>query len=235
MTIESREGDNVEYDVNIIGAGGIASWVLHGLVRPARRFAQVTGSRLTIRVHDSDQVDEDNVHHQNFRPSDVGKSKVGSLCGELAEFQGKEISLVACEWDVRSESDFEEADLTVVAVDSPDARELVTKSEKSGKWAICTCAADSFMFLTEESSKKAVSMVTENAQKGASCQLPGAISEGKIEAGNMAVAAVAQTWVLRSLRGMSGEEGAKVPVSRAASTVLGTLGILTDTEEGEFQ
>ena len=52
------------------------------------------------------------------------------------------------------------------------------------------------MFLTEESSEQAVSMVIENAQKGASCQLPGAISEGKVEAGNMAVAAVAQTWVL---------------------------------------
>ena len=233
--MDSREDDNVEYSVNIIGAGGIASWVLHGLVRPARRFAQATVSRLTIRVYDSDQVDEDNVHHQNFRPSDVGKSKVDALCGEMAEFQGGEVSLVAFEWDVRSESDFEEADLTVVAVDSPDARDLVTKSKKSGKWAICTCAGDSFMFLTEGSSKQALSMVTENAQKGASCQLPGAISEGKIEAGNMAVAAVAQTWVLRSLRGMSGEEGAKVPVSRAESTVLGTLGILTDTEEEGFQ
>ena len=223
------------YSVNLIGAGGIASWVLHGLVRPARRFAQATGSRLTIRVYDSDHVDEDNVHHQNFRPSDVGKAKVDALCGELAEFQGEEVSLVACEWDVRSESDIEDADLTVVAVDSPDARDLVTKSKKSGKWAICTCAGDSFMFLTEGSSKQALSMVTENDQKGASCQLPGAISDGKIEAGNMAVAAVAQTWVLRSLRGIAGEEGAKVPVSRAASTVLGTLGILTDTEEEGFQ
>ena len=233
--MDSRGDDDVEYSVNIIGAGGIASWVLHGLVRPARRFAQVTGSRLTIRVYDSDQVDEDNVHHQNFRPSDVGKSKVDALCGELAEFQGEEVSLVAREWDVRSESDFEEADLTVVAVDSPGARDLVNKSKKSGKWAICTCAGDSFMFLTEESSKQALSMVTENAQKGASCQLPGAISEGKIEAGNIAVAAVAQTCVLRSLRGMSGEEGAKVPVSRAESTVLGTLGIMADTEEEGFQ
>ena len=233
--MDSRGNDDVEYSVNIIGAGGIASWVLHGLVRPARRFAQATGSRLAIRVYDSDQVDEDNVHHQNFRPSDVGKSKVDALCGELAEFQGGEVSLFAFEWDVRSESDFEEADLTVVAVDSPDARDLVTKSKKSGKWAICTCAGDSFMFLTEESSKQALSMVTENAQKGASCQLPGAISDGKIEAGNMAVAAVAQTWVLRSLRGMLGEEGAKVPVSRAESTVLGTLGILTDTGGEVFQ
>ena len=47
--------DNVEYSVNIIGAGGIASWVLHGLVRPARRFAQGNGFELTIRVHDSDR------------------------------------------------------------------------------------------------------------------------------------------------------------------------------------
>ncbi len=124
---------NMGYSVNLIGAGGIASWVLHGLVRPARRFAQASSSRLTIRVYDSDRVDEDNVHHQNFRPSDVGKAKVDALCGELTEFQSEEVSLIACDWDVRDESDFEEADLTVVAVDSPDARELVTKSEKSGK------------------------------------------------------------------------------------------------------
>jgi hypothetical protein len=47
----------------------------------------------------------------------------------------------------------------------------------------------------------------------------------------MAVAAVAQTWVLRSLREMSGDEGAKIPVSRAESTVLGTLGIMTENRE----
>ena len=214
------------YSVNLIGAGGIASWVLHGLVRPARRFAQVNGARVTIRVYDSDRVDDDNVHHQNFRPSDVGKAKVDALCDELAEFQCEEIELIPCAWDVRMESDFDEADLTVVAVDSPNARDLVIGSAKAGKWAICTCAGDSFMFLTEESSKQSISMVVENGKEGASCQLPGAISEGKIEAGNFAVAAVAQTWVLRSLRGMAGEEGAKVPVSRAESTVLGTLGVM---------
>ena len=231
MTIEMEKR---AFSVNIVGAGGIASWVLHGLIRPARRFAQVTGSSVTIRLYDSDSVDDDNVHHQNFRPSDVGKAKVDALCGELEEFQCEEITLLPCEWDVRKESDMDEADLTVVAVDSPDARELVISSSKSGKWAICTCAGDSFMFLTEESSKQSISMVVENAQKGASCQLPGAISEGKIEAGNLAVAAVAQTWVLRSLRGMSGEEGAKVPVSRAESTVLGTLGVMSESEGGRI-
>ncbi len=232
--MNNYDNANMGYSVNLIGAGGIASWVLHGLVRPARRFAQVNDTSLTIRVYDSDSVDNDNVHHQNFRPSDVGKAKVDALCDELAEFQSEEIKLIPCEWDVRKESDFDEADLTVVAVDSPDARELVIDSAKAGKWAICTCAGDSFMFLTEESSKQAISMVTENALEGASCQLPGAISEGKIEAGNFAVAAVAQTWVLRSLRGMSGEEEAKVPVSRAESTVLGTLGSMSEGEVGRI-
>tara|TARA_B100000405_G_scaffold220545_1_gene156562 strand:- start:26 stop:724 length:699 start_codon:yes stop_codon:yes gene_type:complete len=228
--MNNGEKDSTGYSVNLIGAGGIASWVLHGLVRPARRFAQANDARVTIRVYDSDSVDDDNVHHQNFRPSDVGKAKVDALCDELADFQCDELQLFPCEWDVRDASDIDEADLTVVAVDSPDARELVISSAKAGKWAICTCAGDSFMFLTVESSKQAISMVTENAPKGASCQLSGAISEGKIEAGNMAVAAVAQTWVLRSLREMSGEEGAKVPVSRAESTVMGTLGTMSESE-----
>ena len=80
MTIETEKR---AFSVNIVGAGGIASWVLHGLIRPARRFAQVTGSSVTIRIYDSDSVDDDNVHHQNFRPSDVGKAKVDALCDEL--------------------------------------------------------------------------------------------------------------------------------------------------------
>ena len=95
---------------------------------------------------------------------------------------------------------------------------------KAGKWAICTCAGDSFLFLTEDSADSAISMVTQPNQGAASCQLPGAISGGRIEAGNISVAAVAQTWVLRSLRYFSGEENAKVPISRAESTILGTLG-----------
>ena len=54
MTIEMEKR---VFSVNIVGAGGIASWVLHGLIRPARRFAQVTGSIVVVRVYDSDSVD----------------------------------------------------------------------------------------------------------------------------------------------------------------------------------
>ena len=219
------------YTLNMIGAGGIGSWIMQALVRPAGRFAQANDAHLLIRIYDSDEVDETNLHHQNFRPGDVGLPKVDALSKELSDFEGDNLTLEPCQWDVKTEADFDEADLTIVAIDSPGARALVTNSAKAGKWAICTCSGDSFMFLTETSSDSAISMVTQSDQKSASCQLEGAISEGRIEAGNISVAAVAQTWVLRSLRSMSGEQNAKVPVSRAESTVLGTLGSMESNPE----
>ncbi len=221
-----------KYSINVIGAGGIGSWIIHSIVRPARRFAEANDIHLVIRLYDSDKVDEANVHHQNYRPSDVGKTKVSAVCEELSEFDNGPLSLEPFDWDVRSEGDFERADLTIVAVDSPDARELVIASEKAGKWAICSCAGDSFMFLTEESTDLAISMVTRGGQSRASCQLPGAISAGRIESGNIAVAVVAQTWALRSLREINGDCKARRPVPRAGSTVLGTLGQMTGRKEG---
>ena len=212
------------YSLNVIGAGGIGSWLMHALVRPARRFADANKAHLHIRIYDSDKVDESNVHHQNFTPTDVGVKKVEALFEQLSGFNGGNLTLEACPWDVRTEDDFQTADLTIVAIDSPDCRALVASSSKAGKWAICTCAGDSFLFLTEDSADSAISMVTQPNQGAASCQLPGAISGGRIEAGNISVAAVAQTWVLRSLRYFSGEVNAKVPISRAESTILGTLG-----------
>lgn len=219
------------FSMNVIGAGGIGSWIIHTLVRPARRFAQANDVNLLLRVYDSDKVDEANVHHQNFRISDVGKPKVDAVCEELAEFNQGKLALEPCEWDVRSDDDFEKADLTIVAVDSPFARDLVTKSAKSGKWSICSCAGDSYMFLTQDSPEHAISLVTNTSLEAASCQLPGAISEGKIESGNIAVAVMAQTWALRTLRAMSGDGNAKLPEPRAASTILGTLGSMSGTGE----
>ena len=46
--MNNGEKDSTGYSVNLIGAGGIASWVLHGLVRPARRFAQANDASVTI-------------------------------------------------------------------------------------------------------------------------------------------------------------------------------------------
>ncbi len=222
-----------DFAVSVIGCGGIGSWLLHGLARPAGRFAESNNVRVTIRVYDSDKVEEANVLHQNFRPSDVGKAKVDAVCEELADFQGEHLRIVPCAWDVGGDDNIEHSHLAVVAVDTPAARAYVISSDKIGSWAICTCAGDSSLFLTDEASQDSISRVTQPTQAPASCQLPGAISEGRIEAGHMAVAVVAQTWILRSLRRMSGEAGASLPAPRADSTVLGTLGLVEPSDEEE--
>ncbi len=219
------------YEVSVIGCGGIGSWLLHGLARPARRFAEVNGVQVTIRVYDSDLVEEENVHHQNFRPDDVGKAKVDAVCEEMGAFQGEHLRFVPCAWDVRGDDDIGHTHLAVVAVDAPAAREYVTKSNKVGSWAICTCAGDSFLFLTEQASQDSISRVTQPGQAPASCQMPDAIAEGRIEGGHKGVALVAETWILRSLRKIVGETGARLPTPRAGSTVVGTLGYVAEASE----
>ena len=147
LTVKWRTNDMEKggrYSLNVIGAGGIGSWLMHALVRPARRFADANKAHLHIRIYDSDKVDESNVHHQNFTPTDVGMKKVDALFEQLSGFNGGNLTLEACPWDVRTEDDFQMADLTIVAIDSPDCRALVASSSKAGKWAICTCAGDSF-------------------------------------------------------------------------------------------
>jgi len=47
-----------DFTVSVIGCGGIGSWLLHGLARPAGRFAESNNVRVTIRVYDSDKVEE---------------------------------------------------------------------------------------------------------------------------------------------------------------------------------
>jgi len=220
-----------DFIVSIIGCGGIGSWLLHGLVRPLNRFAQAKGLIIEIRVYDSDRVDRDNLHHQCFKLENLGMHKVVAIFEELEQFHNDNIRIIPCAWDVREDEDFTRSDLAVVAVDSTPARKFIIGSDKVESWAICTCAADSFMFLDQTAKKEAVDLVTNTIQAPASCQIPGAISNGKIEAGHLAVAVVAQTWILHSLRELSGEIGSMKPKPRADSVILGTLGRVSEERE----
>jgi hypothetical protein len=221
-----------DFTVSVIGCGGIGSWLLHGLVRPLNRFAQAKGLRIEIRVYDSDKVERDNLHHQCFKLEDLGKHKVVAVFEELEQFHNDQIRIIPCAWDVRKDDDFTHSHIAVVAVDSTPARRFIIESGKVDSWAICTCAADSFMFIDETAKREAVDLVTKANQAPASCQIPGAISNGKIEAGHLAVAVVAQTWILHSLRGLSGESGSMKPKPRADSVILGTLGSVSGEKEG---
>ena len=115
----------------------------------------------------------------------------------------------------------------------PD-RNIRIRHSSVGTWtpvATCTCAGDSFLFIDATATTEAVELVTNTNQAPASCQIPGAISNGKIEAGHLAVAVVAQTWILHSLRELSGESGFMKPKPRADSVILGTLGRVSEERE----
>mgnify|MGYP001988643226 FL=1 len=217
-----------DFTVSVIGCGGIGSWLLHGLVRPLNRFAQAKGIRIDIRVYDSDKVESGNLHHQCFKLENLGMYKVRAVFEELKEFHNDHIRIIPCAWDVRKDDDFTRSDIAVVAVDSTPARRFIIESGKVESWAICTCAGDSFLFIDATATTEAVELVTNTNQAPASCQIPGAISNGKIEAGHLAVAVVAQTWILHSLRGLSGESGYMKPKPRADSVILGTLGRVSE-------
>ena len=229
---KSSDNANAEFDysISIIGCGGIGSWLLHGLVRPLNRLAQVKDIKVEIRIYDSDMVEDRNLHHQCFTPENLGIHKVLAVFEELQQFNNDYLRIVPCAWDVRTESDLSYSDIAIVAVDSTPARRLVIESSKTNSWAICTCAGDSFLFVDQTASRQAIDLVTSPGQAPASCQIPGAISSGRIEAGHLAVAVVAQTWILHSLRELLGEEGSMRPKPRADSVILGTLGSVVDTK-----
>ena len=121
-----------DYEIAVIGAGGIGSHTLSVLV-PALHRGELLKSteQITIRVYDSDKVSEENLAHQRFMPEDVGKHKVTAIVESLAPFTSDRLQLVACPWDVREDSDMTPADLTVVAVDSAIARRVVHSSAVS--------------------------------------------------------------------------------------------------------
>ncbi len=233
MKNSDNENRTSDFNISIIGCGGIGSWLLHGLVRPMNRLAQVKDVKIEIRIYDSDIVEDRNLHHQCFRPENLGIHKVVAVFEELKQFNNEHVRIVPCAWDVRTETDLSYSDIAIVAVDSTPARRLVIGSSKAERWAICTCAGDSFLFVDETASKQAIDLVTSPNQAPASCQIPGAISSGRIEAGHLAVAVVAQTWILHTLREILGEGGSMRPRPRADSVILGTLGSVVDTKSVE--
>ena len=111
--------DNNDYEIAVIGAGGIGSHILASALVPALHRGGLLDSigRITIRVYDSDTVTEENLAHQRFDYHDVGMHKVAAIERSMRPFTGARLRVVACPWDVREADDMTPADLTVAAVD----------------------------------------------------------------------------------------------------------------------
>ena len=221
--------DTYDYEIAIIGAGGIGGHLCSVLV-PALHRGELLEStkRITVRVYDSDEVTEGNLAHQRFDYNDVSMHKVTAIERSLCQFTGDRLRLVACPWDVRDASDMTPADLIVVAVDSAVARRVAHSSGTT--FLDLRCLGDGYIAFDSSVDPDFVTSMTPD-QPARSCQHEDAISSGNIEFGFLIAAAHGAQWVLQSLRWMTGQTLALPPYAQTANITFGTLSRLPEAEE----
>jgi len=221
--------DTYDYEIAIIGAGGIGGHLCSVLV-PALHRGELLEStkRITVRVYDSDEVTKGNLAHQRFNYNDVGMHKVTAIERSLCQFTGDRLRLVACPWDVRDASDMTPADLIVVAVDSATARRVTHSSGTT--FLDLRCLGDGYIAFDSSVDPEFVTSMTPD-QPARSCQHEDAISSGNIEFGFLIAAAHGAQWVLQSLRWMTGQTLALPPYAQTANITFGTLSRLPEAEE----
>ncbi len=217
--------------VTIVGAGGIGSHLVGALVPAVHRGDLVERlGGIVLRIHDSDLVSEQNLAHQRFLPSEVGRHKATALRSALMEFESDLMQVEAVTEDVRCASDIGGSDIVVVAVDSSLARRVA--HESSPRWLDLRCSGDGYIAIDHRVGSRQVDSLTTD-QPPMSCQLGGSIDSGNIQFGFMAAAAHGAQWVVQSLREMSGESGTMPPMPQSASISFGTLGRLETPTEVE--
>ena len=228
MQIDNIDTELYDYEIAVIGAGGIGSNLLNALVPALHRGELLRNLRtVRIRVHDSDRVDESNLAHQKFNYDDIGSYKVRAIEKHLSQFTNERLTIEACPWDIRDSSDMLPADLTIVAVDSAEARRVVHSSDTI--FLDLRCLGDSFIALDTSVDSDFVSKMTPD-QKSQSCQYDGAIESGNIQFGYLVAAAHGAQWVIQTLRWWAGQDQAMPPPPQSASITLGTLGRMPEGE-----
>ena len=217
--------------VTIVGAGGIGSHLVGALVPAVHRGDLVERlGGIVLRIHDSDLVSEQNLAHQRFLPSEVGRHKATALRSALMEFESDLMQVEAVTEDVRCASDIGGSDIVVVAVDSSLARRVA--HESSPRWLDLRCSGDGYIAIDHRVGSSQVESLTTD-QPPMSCQLGGSIDSGNIQFGFMAAASHGAQWAVQSLREMSGESGTMPPMPQSASISFGTLGRLETPTEVE--
>tara|TARA_B100000427_G_scaffold318127_1_gene314965 strand:+ start:198 stop:1430 length:1233 start_codon:yes stop_codon:yes gene_type:complete len=228
MQIDNNNTDLHDYEIAVIGAGGIGSNLLNALAPALHRGELLRNLRtVRIRVYDSDRVDESNLAHQKFNYDDIGSYKVRAIENHLSQFTNERLTIEACPWDIRESSDMLPADLTIVAVDSAEARRVVHTSDTI--FLDLRCLGDSFIALDTSVDSDFISKMTPD-QKSQSCQYDGAIESGNIQFGYLIAAAHGAQWILQTLRWWTGQDQAMPPLPQSASITLGTLGRMPEGE-----
>lgn len=213
---------NRDLVICIVGAGGIGSHLTWALVPAIHRGRLIESiGPVKIRIFDSDLVSQENISHQRFAFSDIGKTKVESLRESLSGFESESLSIEACPWDIRETDDLGEPSMVVVGVDSPTARFAVHGTKNP--WLDLRCAGDCFVALDNRMAEKAISSLTDEAQNPGSCQMEGAVDSGNIQFGHVAAAAHGAQWVVQKMRIIDGQVPVMAPLPKSSSITFGTL------------
>ena len=216
---------NDELIICIVGAGGIGSHLLQTLVPAIHRGRMIESiGPIKIRIFDSDVVSEENISHQRFAFSDIGKTKVESLRKSLVEFESHLLSIEACPWDIRNSDDLGVPSIVVVGVDSPAAR--VAVHDIKTPWLDLRCIGDCFVALDNRMTSIAISSLTDEKQTHGSCQMAGAVDSGNIQFGHVAAAAHGAQWVVQKLRIIDGQAPVMAPLPKSSSITFGTLEVM---------
>tara|TARA_Y100000814_G_C12021431_1_gene295739 strand:- start:35 stop:499 length:465 start_codon:yes stop_codon:yes gene_type:complete len=154
--MDMSEESSKETNIAIIGMGGIGSHLLASIA-PSLHRGELAKSLGKTRIHifDSDTVEIENLMHQRFLPSDVGRLKVDAVNNSLKEFQGEGLEIISYPSDLRNHdgvrttrsSDsgahfkiLEGCAFVIVCVDSDEARRVVHSCKSP--WLDLRCRGD---------------------------------------------------------------------------------------------
>jgi len=209
-------------NISIIGAGGIGSNTCLLLVNALRNgvIAEHLGG-IEFHLYDGDEVEEANLIHQRFTPSQIGMLKVDALAETFADIHDA-VRLTPHGINLREATLLEDADIVIVAVDRPEPRRIVHSLEGK-EWYDSRCMGDFTLLLTDQSDPVIVEAFTpEHAP--ASCQPEGAIESGAIQFGFANAAVHLADAIMRSLLRRCGHE-TEFPNSICDSITKGRIDI----------
>ena len=212
----------MKFKVAVIGAGGIGSNLLRISVPTlSQNILSKKLGGIEITIFDSDIVERDNLYHQGYNISDIGKFKVDALVESLQLFESSLISFKPINKDVSDSTKLDIFNLVIVCVDSPHAR-IITHS-KCRTWLDLRCRGDNFMALDYNADNNLINSLTDLEQKEGSCQFEDAIQTGNIQFGNASAAVFGSQWIIQHFRIILGQNNAMYPKIRSESITFGTL------------
>lgn len=177
-------------NILVIGCGGIGSYLIREIENLTRQ-GQINSE---VTISDFDIVELKNIKYQNFKTSDIGKTKAEVL---------SERYLIECIGKIESKKDLENYKLFIICVDNAQARKLITDyCYKNNKYFIdLRSEGRAIGIFTSENSKEEYNKTIDiKDEESKSCQLAFELEDNIIQEGNKIVAMIGSQLLLNYLR-----------------------------------